>query len=235
MLTKAKIKELVKTLNIPEGDDELLFQAVTHASYVNENKNEKLRDNERLEFLGDAVLGLIVSEYLFKHYPKNSEGGLTKIRAAVICEQTLAKRARTFNLGEFMLLGRGEEITGGRERNSLLADAFEAVVGALYLGYGFETAKNFVLSQIIPEINCVVKGVYGWDYKTIFQEAVQKNGPVNLQYKIVNETGPDHEKIFTIELFLDGEPVSKGRGHSKKEAEQSAARSAYYSLKKPKK
>jgi ribonuclease-3 len=231
LLPKAKIKELVQLLNLPEGDRSLLLQAITHTSYVNENKNGYLQDNERLEFLGDAVLELIVSEYLFTHYPEKSEGSLTKIRAAVICEHTLAKRAKIIRLGEFMLLGRGEEITGGRERNSLLADAFEAVIGALYLNYGLDRAKSFVLSQIVPEINCVVKGEYGWDYKTSLQEVVQRNGSANLHYKIVGETGPDHEKIFTVELFLDGVSISKGSGRSKKEAEQAAAELAYHLLK----
>jgi len=231
LLAKAKINELIKILNIPKGNHSLLLQAITHTSYVNENKNENIQDNERLEFLGDAVLELIVSEYLFTHYPQNSEGDLTKIRAAVICEQTLAKRAKILNLGDYMLLGRGEEMTGGRERNSLLADAFEAIIGAIYLSHGLESVREFILSQLVPEINCVVKGEYGQDYKTILQEVVQKNGSANLQYRIIDETGPDHDKIFTVELLLDGKSISKGKGRSKKEAEQSAAELAYRILK----
>lgn len=203
----------------------LLVEALTHPSYTNENPHVK-DSNQRLEFLGDAVLGVAVSHHLFQEFPDWPEGELTKLRAAVVCEPTLAKRARALNLGNMLRLGKGELNTGGRERDSILADAFEALVGALYLDAGLQEASNFVLRELAPEIHVARAGRHRLDYKTRLQEHLQRNSPEYPTYKLLEEEGPDHQKRFLVAVVHRGEILGRGWGRSKKEAEQEAAREA---------
>ena len=210
-------------------DKNLLSLALTHSSYSNENKKAGCSDNERLEFLGDAALDLIISGYIYKSFPDMSEGELTKLRAGVVCESGISKTAREIRLGDFILLGHGEESTGGRQRDSILADAFEAVIGAVYLDGGIEETKRFVLSLMIPEINCVKDSFKLLDAKTHLQELIQSQSKMPVNYIITDETGPDHDKIFTASVEHEDKILGEGKGKSKKEAEQAAA---YDALKK---
>ena len=200
--------------------DGLLLQALTHSSYANEKRMKKHSDNERLEFLGDAVLEIITSEYLYHHFPDLPEGELTKMRASLVCEQTLAYCTKEMRLGDYLLLGKGEEHTGGRQRSSILSDALEAVIGAIYLDGGFASAKEFVLKYILTDI--AHKQLF-YDSKTILQEVVQGQNMGAMEYGLIAESGPDHAKLFTVELSIGGKPVSTGSGHTKKAAEQEAA------------
>ena len=196
--------------------DGLLLQALTHSSYANEKRMKKHSDNERLEFLGDAVLEIITSEYLYHHFPDLPEGELTKMRASLVCEQTLAYCTKEMRLGDYLLLGKGEEHTGGRQRSSILSDALEAVIGAIYLDGGFASAKEFVLKYILTDI--AHKQLF-YDSKTILQEVVQGQNMGAMEYGLIAESGPDHAKLFTVELSIGGKPVSTGSGHTKKAAE----------------
>ncbi len=205
----------------------LLLQALTHSSYANEKKMKKHSDNERLEFLGDAVLEIISSEYLYHHFPELSEGELTKMRASLVCEPTLAYCTKDLRLGEYLLLGRGEDHTGGRQRNSILSDALEAVIGAIYLDGGFASAKEFILKFILTDI--AHKQLF-YDSKTILQETVQGRGIGAMDYKLAGESGPDHDKKFEVELWIGGKKTSTGEGHTKKAAEQEAAYKALIKL-----
>ncbi len=205
----------------------LLTQALTHSSYANE-KHRKDGDNERLEFLGDAVLEVVTSEFLFLNYPDLSEGDLTKLRASLVCEPTLAGCTSQLRLGEFIHLGRGEELTGGRSRKSILSDALEAVIGAIYLDGGFTNAKEFIHRFILTDIEH--KKLF-YDSKTILQEYVQGNCEELLNYRLLEETGPDHEKSFTVEARIGEKSISTGSGHTKKAAEQEAAYHALLLLK----
>ncbi|MCI8891925.1 MAG: ribonuclease III [Eubacterium sp.] len=198
----------------------LLLQALTHSSYANEKKMKKHSDNERLEFLGDAVLEIISSEYLYHHFPELSEGELTKMRASLVCEPTLAYCTKDLRLGEYLLLGRGEDHTGGRQRNSILSDALEAVIGAIYLDGGFASAKEFILKFILTDI--AHKQLF-YDSKTILQETVQGRNMGAMNYRLSGERGPDHNKVFQVELWIGGKKTSAGEGHTKKAAEQEAA------------
>ena len=198
----------------------LLLQALTHSSYANEKKMKKHSDNERLEFLGDAVLEIISSEYLYHHFPELSEGELTKMRASLVCEPTLAYCTKDLRLGEYLLLGRGEDHTGGRQRNSILSDALEAVIGAIYLDGGFASAKEFILKFILTDI--ANKQLF-YDSKTILQETVQGRNMGAINYRLSGERGPDHNKVFQVELWIGGKKTSAGEGHTKKAAEQEAA------------
>ncbi|EPZ60069.1 ribonuclease III [[Clostridium] sordellii ATCC 9714] len=197
---------------------------MTHSSYSNENKSYAF--NERLEFLGDSVLGIVVSDFLFKNETELPEGELTKLRANIVCEESLSDVAKHLNLGKHILLGRGEEATGGRDRVSILADAFEAVIAAIYLDGGIEPAKTFVLKNMEEIIEDSIKGRIFRDYKTHLQEVVQSQGESNIVYNLVEEIGPDHNKRFVMEVRLNDESLGKGEGKSKKEAEQSAAKQA---------
>ena len=201
-------------------DKSLLQTALTHSSYANE-MNGKFDYNERLEFLGDSVLGMITAEYLFTHHPEMPEGKLTKTRASMVCEKSLHKFAQSIKLGEFMYLGKGEINTGGRERPSILADAFESVIAAIYLDAGFEEAKKFVLGFIS---NADIEEPVITDYKTALQEIVQKNPGEYLEYFMVGESGPDHCKTFIVEVHLNNNVIGTGEGRSKKQAEQMAAK-----------
>ena len=203
----------------------MLNTALTHPTYAFEHRGKGLESNQRLEFLGDALLGLIVGEELYRRFTDLPEGDLTKMRASLVCETTLAEKASEINLGDYLLLGRGEEMGGGRARPSILADAFEAVLAAIYLEVGYEAVRSFVLSLLGEELNNVRRDRLG-DYKTRFQEVVQKKYGRNVSYKILEETGPDHDKRFLAGVFLEEKLLAEGRGRSKKEAEQNAAQVA---------
>lgn len=207
-------------------DEELLLQALTHSSYIYENRQNGIENNQRLEFLGDAVLDLAVSDFLFRNYPDSDEGELTKLRAALVCEPSLARTAKSLKLGYCLRMGKGEERSGGRERPSILADAFEALLGAIYLDQGLAKASEMALKFMDPLIKDVLEGRLDSDYKTELQEIVQQLGSEQVQYTILREEGPDHNKIFTAGVHYKGELAGTGSGRSKKEAEQQAAKSA---------
>lgn len=207
--------------------DGLLVQALTHSSYANEKRMKKHSDNERLEFLGDAVLEIVSSEHLYKSYPDLPEGELTKLRASLVCEPTLAECAQQLHLGEYLLLGKGEDRTGGRKRKSILSDALEAVIGAVYLDGGFANAKEFILEYVLKDI--MHKRLF-FDSKTILQEFVQGQNMGEIHYKLKGESGPDHDKLFTVELYIGSRRASSGEGHTKKDAEQNAAYCALMQL-----
>lgn len=198
----------------------LLSQALTHSSYANEKHMKKGSDNERLEFLGDAVLEIVSSEFLYLNYPKLPEGDLTKMRASLVCEPTLAFCTRQLNLGDYLLLGKGEDMTGGRKRKSILSDALEAVIGAIYLDGGFASAKEFILRFILTDIEH--KQLF-YDSKTILQEIVQASHKEELGYRLVKEEGPDHNKHFVAEAYVGDRVIGQGEGRTKKGAEQEAA------------
>jgi ribonuclease-3 len=213
--------ELAKRLELDTPPNRLLTTALTHPSYLFENPQSGLENNQRLEFLGDAILDFVVAEYLYLNYPERPEGELTKMRAAVVNETTLARKAKHIHLGEELLLGKGEQVSGGRERPSILADAWEAVVGAIYLQYGLQEARRVILEMLKSEIAEVAQGNYG-DYKTMLQEKAQRE-ETEVSYRILAEEGPDHNKRFTAGVFLQGNLMGKGIGRTKKEAEQRAA------------
>lgn len=202
----------------------LVNQSLTHASFVNESKNKNIEHNERLEFLGDAVLNLAISQYLYCTYPDFSEGELTRIRAGLVCESCLAEKAKMIHLGEYMLLGKGEEATGGRIRPSLLANTFEALLGAIYLQESYEIAFDFIIHLFKEELDRIqpINGFYK-DPKTTLQEYVQKEKGLKVIYEVVEEAGPDHDKRFSVIVRLADKIVGRGQGRSKKEAEQNAA------------
>lgn len=202
----------------------LMSEALTHSSFVNEGRKH-IKNNQRLEFLGDSVLSIIVAQHLFEHYVHLPEGELTKLRASLVCEKSLHKFAQSINLGKYLILGKGEENTGGRERPSILADAFEAVIASIYLDGGLEKAREFVL-RFIPTDLDVEKVTYVSDYKTALQEIIQKNKEEKIEYVIVGEEGPDHNKTFTVEVHLNSNVIGVGQGRSKKQAEQVAAMQA---------
>ena len=225
-----KIKDFQNTIGYNFQSEGLLRQALTHSSYANEKHMKKLSDNERLEFLGDAVLELVSSDFLYKNYQKLPERELTKLRASIVCEPTLALCAKELHLGEYLLLGKGEDQTGGRERKSILSDALEAVIGAIYLDGGFANAKEFVLKYIMTDIEH--KQLF-YDSKTILQEVVQGEHE-SLQYVMTEESGPDHNKSFTVEAHIDNVCLGVGSGHTKKAAEQEAAYRALLKIREDK-
>ena len=198
----------------------LLEEALRHSSYANEHRGANFFSNERLEFLGDAVLELISSDFLYKRFDQVPEGELTKKRASLVCEPSLAYCARQFGLPEFLLLGKGENMTGGRNRDSIVSDATEALLGAIYLDGGFANAKEFVLKFILNDIE---RKQLFYDSKTILQEMVQENGIQPIEYVLTGESGPDHDKQFTVEVHINGVAAGEGTGHTKKAAEQAAA------------
>lgn len=218
------MKEFQKIINYKFKDEKLLFEALSHSSFANENKKQR-RSNERLEFLGDSVLSIVVSEYLFENYTHLPEGELTKIRASLVCEKSLHNFAKDIELGQHIMLGKGEENTGGRSRPSILADAFEAVIAAIYLDGGLEAAKSHILRFIPDDLS--VNGNIGFnDYKTILQEIIQKNPEEKVDYYLIDEVGPDHNKAFTVQVKLNTNVIGQGVGKSKKQAEQMAAKEA---------
>jgi len=207
-------------------DQSLLKTALTHSSYANESRDKRVECNERVEFLGDSVLSLVTSDYIYRQYRQTPEGELTKIRATVVCEQALFEVATNLGINSYLLLGKGEEAGGGRNRPSILADAMESIIGAIYLDGGFDAAQKFVLTFLKPKIALAAKGKTFRDYKTMLQEIVQKSKEEVLSYHLVSESGPDHDKHFVVEVHLNSNVFSTGEGRSKKEAEQMAAKSA---------
>lgn len=221
------LQPLQDNLNYKFKNIDLLKTALTHSSYANENKMKITENNERLEFLGDTILNLIVSQYLYKKYPNYPEGELTKIRAKVVCESSLAYAARKIDLGKYLLLGKGEEATGGRDRDSILADASEALVGAIYMDSDFGVTNKLLLENFEADIvYAVAKGALFIDYKTELQESLQKITRAKIEYKVVKEEGPDHNKIFYMDVVVDNNIVGTGSGRNKKEAAQMAAKDA---------
>lgn len=208
----------------------LLENALQHSSYANEHRGAGMRSNERLEFLGDAVLGVVTADYLYKKHPDLPEGDLTRIRAALVCEQSLYEVAQKLGLGQYLKLGRGEEAGGGRERISILADATEAVFAAVYLDGGIEAASALIHRCLLDAEKEEVVEERRRDYKTELQELVQRRSNQTLQYELVSASGPDHAKVFTSRVLLNGQPIGKGQGHSKKEAEQAAAHAGLATL-----
>jgi ribonuclease-3 len=223
---------LMNLLGLEWQDEQLLAVALTHSSYTYENRQSGSENNQRLEFLGDAVLELAISDYLFRQNPGRSEGDLTKLRAAVVCEPSLARVAGALELGQCLNMGKGEERSGGRKRPSILADAFEAVLGAIYLDQGLERAAEIAVRQMQPIIDDVMEGRLERDYKTELQELVQQFSGETVQYIIIREDGPDHHKTFTAGVLHQGRMSGKGTGHSKKDAEQQAAKEALANIHK---
>lgn len=213
------LSELMDKINYQFKDINLLKNALTHSSYANEKTIKKYKDNERLEFLGDAVLELTSSDYIYKNYSNMNEGQMTRLRASIVCEPTLAICARAIGIDNFIMLGKGEELTGGRKRDSIVSDACEAVIGAIYLDGGFANAKEFIHRFVLNDLEN--KQLF-YDSKTILQELIQGRHE-QLSYELIDESGPDHDKQFTVAVLVDGERVSEGEGHTKKAAEQQAA------------
>lgn len=220
------LSELQNRMGYTFRDDHLLRHALAHSSYANEHRGEVPGSNERLEFLGDSVLGVITAEYLYSHFRSLPEGNLTKMRAALVCENSLFQFAKELDLGSFLLLGHGEERSGSRSRPSIVSDAFEAVLAAVYLDGGFEAAKNYVLPFLIKGAKELHTGTRDHDYKTTLQEIAQQNPGELIHYEMIDSTGPDHAKIFEVHCYLNSNLLGKGKGRSKKEAEQMAAKEA---------
>lgn len=210
---------------------ELLDLALTHSSYANQLRKPVQDNNERLEFLGDAVLDMVVSEYMYKEFPLMLEGELTKLRAAVVCETTLAQLARSMGVGDYIYLGKGEDATGGRNRDSILADTFESIIGAITIDGGLESAKKYVLDIMIDEVGRKKDNFKNLDHKTHLQEIVQRSSKVPLIYEIIEEKGPDHDKVFVARVSHIDKILGIGEGRSKKESEQSAANNAIEEIK----
>ena len=222
------IKDLEAAIGYRFHNIPLVQNALTHSSYANERWHDSLRSNERLEFLGDSILGMVVAEYLFQNFPNRPEGELTRMRADMVCERSLADVAEKINLGEHLLLGHGEERFGGRTRASILADAVESLIAATFLDGGMEAARKFIDRFILVAVP--VKKLHNVDYKTALQELVQQKKDQTISYCLVAETGPDHDKQFQVEVSLNGTVVGMGVGTSKKRAEQDAARVAIATL-----
>ena len=216
----SRFRELEEKIGYHFQDQGLLRHAMCHSSYANERNMGRLKSNERLEFLGDAVLELITSEFLYKSFPQMPEGEATKTRASIVCEQSLAFCARSIGLGAYILLGRGELASGGRERPSITSDAFEALIGAVYLDGGFTSAKEFVRRFVLDDLKH--KQLF-FDSKTILQERIQAHCKESLHYELVREEGPDHQKVFVVRAMLGGRVIGEGQGRTKKAAEQEAA------------
>lgn len=227
----SKLDELQKKLEYPFQDRKLLKQAMTHSSYSNEHRISRLFNNERLEFLGDAVLELVTSEFLYGKYPDLPEGDLTKMRASIVCESTLAYCAGDLNLGSYLLLGKGEESTGGRNRSSIVSDAMEALIGSIYLDGGFANAKEFIHKYILTDVEN--KQLF-YDSKTILQEIIQGAYKEPLSYELMREEGPDHNKVFEVCAKVGERVIGTGTGRTKKSAEQLAAYRGILTIKKEK-
>jgi len=223
-MLESQVRALERRLLISFPDRSLGLAALTHKSYTNEHREDSATDNERLEFLGDAVIDLAISHRLMERFPTASEGELSKLRALIVNEEGLAKVARALALGDLLLLGRGEELTGGRTKNSVLADALEAVIGAVYLSNGWDKVMELVDRHFAEALAGVAEGRSGQDYKTRLQEDVQNRLRVSPKYRVTSESGPDHEKVFEVEVSINPELTARATGRSKKEAEQAAAR-----------
>ena len=207
----------------------LLETALTHSSYANENRASGIVCNERLEFLGDSVLGVTVADFLYRHFPDMPEGRMTRLRAELVCEQSLHRVALELHLGDYLRLGKGEEHNGGRKRASILSDAVEAVIAAMYLDAGMETAAGFINRCLLDDVRAIETPTFT-DYKTSLQELVQRHSGQVLSYELVGEEGPDHAKTFRVQVCLNGDPIGRGIGRTKKEAEQAAAANALEAL-----
>ena len=222
------VRELEEKIGYHFQDKTYLLTALTHSSYANEHKGE-CKYNERLEFLGDSVLGVVVADYLFKHRPDLPEGDLTKIRSSLVCEKALCGYSRQMGVGDHLRLSHGEQNSGGRSRPSILADAFEALIAAVYMDageeHGMEEARKFILRYVLPALKSAKPRAFR-DFKTVLQEIIQQNPEERLEYVLTGESGPDHNKHFTVEVHLNSNVIGKGGGRSKKEAEQQAAREA---------
>ncbi len=227
MLQKYTPEELEERIGYSFHDKKLLKQAITHSSFANEQKINKNGNYERLEFLGDAVLELISSDFLFHHFPAKTEGELTKLRASMVCEPSLAFCAKDLELGDFLLLGRGEESTGGRRRESIISDAMEAVIGAIFLDGGLECAKDFIYRFVLSDLEN--KQLF-YDSKTNLQELIQREMKKEFHYELVGEHGPEHDKSFVVEVLMEGNCIGRGSGRTKKAAEQQAAYEALLML-----
>lgn len=222
------IKDLEAAIGYRFENITLLQNALTHSSYANEHWHDSLMSNERLEFLGDSVLGMVVAEYLYRQFPHRPEGELTRMRADMVCEQALAVVANRLELGNHLLLGNGEEQSGGRNRASILADAVESTIAACFLDGGMEAARRFIEQFVLTDVP--VTRLHNADYKTMLQELIQQKKDQQLKYALIGESGPDHDKRFTIAVYLNGAQVGQGTGSSKKRAEQEAARGALEQL-----
>ena len=217
------IRQLERKIGYHFKDIDILKNAVTHSSYIKEHDHRE-KSNERLEFLGDAFFDAVIGEELYRSFPEKEEGFLSRTRATLVCEKSLANEARHLGIGEYILLGNGEERNGGRHRESILADTMEAILGAVYLDGGFDAVKKTVLSLFENAIEDVKHGKYIIvDHKTALQEKLQSRGTTQIKYALLEETGPDHDKTFLVQLEVDGKPMTRGRGKSKKQAEQRAA------------
>lgn len=220
------LEDLAKKLEVKFNDINLLKQAVTHRSYLNENRGYKLEHNERLEFLGDAVLELVVTEYLYKNFPKNPEGEMTNWRAALVNGEMLSRIAKRIGVEEFLLMSRGEAKDTGRARAYLLANAFEAITGAMYLDQGekgYEVCQEFIMKNVVSELAEIIENKSYMDPKSRFQEEAQDKSGVTPSYRVMGESGPDHDKKFVVGVYLDEELVAEGEGNSKQEAQRNAA------------
>lgn len=225
---KEALKELQQKIGYQFKDETLLKQALTHSSFANEQKINKLGNYERLEFLGDAVLELVSSEFLFNENKDMPEGQLTRLRASMVCEPALAYCARDISLGAYILLGKGEESTGGRKRDSIISDVMEAVIGAIFLDGGIDNAKKYIYRFVLSDLE---DKILFMDSKTLLQEEIQKNNTAQLRYELVGETEPDHDKEFSVEAYLDEKLIGTGVGRTKKAAEQQAAYEALVRIK----
>jgi ribonuclease III len=228
---KKQLRNFVRNINLKFRDLEILDRALIHTSYVNES-NQDLEDNENMEFLGDAVLNLSVCEYLYKKYPNLNEGDLTKIKSHVVSTEVLATFAKRLKLGEFVLLGKGEELSNGREKPSILADTFEALIAAIYLDVGFEKVKRFIIERFKSKIEKSKRSPHKLDFKSQFQEYALENTSELPEYRTLKEKGPNHDKKFKVGLLIKNELISVGSGKTKKEAQQNAARVALDNIKK---
>ena len=223
---EADLLQLQKVLGVTFRDPLILLSAVTHRSYLNEHKEASWEHNERLEFLGDAVLELVVTDYLFSKYPEKPEGELTAVRAALVNTNSLALASELLGVNKFLLMSKGESKDEGRARQYILANVFESCIGAMYLDQGYDTAKEFIASRLFPNTDNIVKKRLWQDAKSRFQELSQEKASITPTYETISQEGPDHDRVFTVGVFLRHEKVAEGKGRSKQEAEQQAAQAA---------
>ena len=221
----SRLNEFEKVIGYKFKNQGLLYEALSHSSYANEMKNNHCKSNERLEFLGDSVLSIVVSDYLYRHFKHLPEGELTRVRASLVCEKALFEFSDKIRLGDFILLGKGEKRSHGNERPSILSDAFEALIAAIYLDGGFESARAHIM-RFMPDDIISEKKDSNDDYKSILQEIIQRNPEESVEYRLVGESGPDHDKKFTVRVMLNSNVIGEGTGKSKKIAEQTAAKEA---------
>ena len=222
---KKLVQHVYDQFGVTFNDRSVLIEAFTHSSYANDHRDEQIRNLERLEFLGDAVLEVTVSEYLYHKYPNHPEGQLTRMRASIVRAESLAKLAKEYNLHQFVRLGKGEEQMNGRTRPSLLCDVFEAFIGAVFVDQGMDVVKDILKAILFPKIDSGAFS-HGMDHKTALQELLQRNGVVTIEYTVVDKRGPDHQREFVVEVNVEGDLFGKGVGRSKKAAEQAAAKVA---------